>query len=304
MGYSPKSRVNDLLGGVTTRPQRKGRSRRLGLVMLWLAAAVAITGVYHFETVYRVTGKAGTWKPHGGSGSSSAAVSDLSSMAERGARGSADAADGSGNRAIDLAEIVGEQADAGSITEEEPTFEAVDVASTEEAAVPEPAAAAVGRRLPPIPPRALMLASHSRLLWYDPVTDESVVIHEGEVGRVTPGRGDRLGGSGPNLSLSMATLTLSCLCCPSMHALLDSPSLLGGYRHALTPCLCPPCALMPPQGVHYGMFPGAGSPATSVWTAVRPHNWRPTTSQEYLVEFDLQTGGWGCRCPTMGPKMF
>jgi hypothetical protein len=44
------------------------------------------------------------------------------------------------------------------------------------------------------------------------------------------------------------------------------------------------------QGVHYGMFPGAGNPPTTVWTAIRPHNWRPATNKEWLVEFDMVTG--------------
>lgn len=59
------------------------------------------------------------------------------------------------------------------------------------------------------------------------------------------------------------------------------------------PSTCLP--LLPPaQGVHYGMFPGAGSPPTTVWTALRPHNWRPATSTEWLVELDMVTGeaGW------------
>lgn len=45
-----------------------------------------------------------------------------------------------------------------------------------------------------------------------------------------------------------------------------------------------------PQGVHYGMFPGEGKHPTTVWTAIRPHNWRPTTTKEHLVEFDMRTG--------------
>ena len=51
---------------------------------------------------------------------------------------------------------------------------------------------------------------------------------------------------------------------------------------------------MPLQGVHYGMFPGAGSPPTTVWTAIRPHNWRPATNEEFLVEFDMLTGVCVC----------
>jgi hypothetical protein len=38
------------------------------------------------------------------------------------------------------------------------------------------------------------------------------------------------------------------------------------------------------------MFAGAGNPPTTVWTVIRPHNWRPTTNKEYLVEFDMVTG--------------
>lgn len=44
------------------------------------------------------------------------------------------------------------------------------------------------------------------------------------------------------------------------------------------------------QGVHYGMFPGAGDSPQSVWTAIRPHNWRPTSAKEWLVELDMLTG--------------
>lgn len=38
------------------------------------------------------------------------------------------------------------------------------------------------------------------------------------------------------------------------------------------------------------MFPGAGASPGSVWTAIRPHNWRPTTTKEWLVELDMVTG--------------
>ncbi|WIA37366.1 hypothetical protein OEZ86_014294 [Tetradesmus obliquus] len=46
------------------------------------------------------------------------------------------------------------------------------------------------------------------------------------------------------------------------------------------------------EGVHYGMFPGepvAGHPRT-LWNVLRPHNWRPTSEQEHLVQFDADTG--------------
>jgi hypothetical protein len=46
--------------------------------------------------------------------------------------------------------------------------------------------------------------------------------------------------------------------------------------------------------VRYGMFPGEPRsplhPQGTLWTALRPHNWRPTTAQEWLVELDAATG--------------
>lgn len=50
-------------------------------------------------------------------------------------------------------------------------------------------------------------------------------------------------------------------------------------------------------GVHYGAFPGRASQTEgnleSLWFVLRPHNWRPTTSLEELVEVDAVEGGWG-----------
>lgn len=82
-----------------------------------------------------------------------------------------------------------------------------------------------------LPKNRLLLSSHSRLMWYFPDTDESLILHDGE-------------------------------------------------------------------GVHYGAFPGGDSQSnpdrnaepSSVWTAIRPHNWRPATNKEYLVELDMLTG--------------
>jgi hypothetical protein len=46
------------------------------------------------------------------------------------------------------------------------------------------------------------------------------------------------------------------------------------------------------QGVHYGLFPGDPLPSHphTVWNIIRPHNWRPTTEKEHLVQFDTDTG--------------
>jgi hypothetical protein len=48
------------------------------------------------------------------------------------------------------------------------------------------------------------------------------------------------------------------------------------------------------QGVYYGIFPGEeldlmGAP-TTVWVVSRPHNWRPTTANEWLLKLDINTG--------------
>ena len=54
--------------------------------------------------------------------------------------------------------------------------------------------------------------------------------------------------------------------------------------------------LFVPQGVHYGLFPGATDPddghLASVWNVVRPHNWHPSTSEEFLLQLDAKTGGF------------
>ena len=48
------------------------------------------------------------------------------------------------------------------------------------------------------------------------------------------------------------------------------------------------------QGVYYGVFPGDklgddGVPST-VWVVSRPHNWRPKSTVERLLELDMRTG--------------
>lgn len=48
------------------------------------------------------------------------------------------------------------------------------------------------------------------------------------------------------------------------------------------------------QGVYYGCFPGeeldeSGVPRT-VWVVSRPHNWRPSTTSEWLLELDIDSG--------------
>ncbi len=50
------------------------------------------------------------------------------------------------------------------------------------------------------------------------------------------------------------------------------------------------------QGVHYGVFPGerhADGRLRTVWNVVRPHNWHPKTSEEHLVQIDVEQGGCG-----------
>ncbi|PSC71222.1 green algal specific Aspartyl Asparaginyl beta-hydroxylase [Micractinium conductrix] len=48
------------------------------------------------------------------------------------------------------------------------------------------------------------------------------------------------------------------------------------------------------QGVYYGVFPGEergllGEP-TTLWVVSRPHNWRPESTQEWLLHLDAETG--------------
>lgn len=48
-----------------------------------------------------------------------------------------------------------------------------------------------------------------------------------------------------------------------------------------------------PQGVHYGVFPGevdSSGRMKTVWNVIRPHNWHPKTSEEFLVQLDAETG--------------
>lgn len=42
------------------------------------------------------------------------------------------------------------------------------------------------------------------------------------------------------------------------------------------------------EGVHYGIIPGKTN--QSVWNIIRPHNWHPTSSEEFLVELDVFSG--------------
>ncbi len=41
------------------------------------------------------------------------------------------------------------------------------------------------------------------------------------------------------------------------------------------------------------MFPGetdAAGQMKTVWNVIRPHNWHPKTSKEYLVQLDAESG--------------
>mmetsp|Transcript_38415 Transcript_38415/g.113946 ORF Transcript_38415/g.113946 Transcript_38415/m.113946 type:complete len:206 (+) Transcript_38415:187-804(+) len=48
-------------------------------------------------------------------------------------------------------------------------------------------------------------------------------------------------------------------------------------------------------GVHYGTFPGTTDPSgklLSVWVMLRPHNWRPKSTEEVLLHLDAETGAY------------
>lgn len=205
MGATPKARFRapsfaGLLGapasGVAGAPSRKAAAaqRRRGAfarhALLWLATGIAVVGILRLESMYKMT-RLSAWVPQTTSTMPSAHL------------------DGAATDAASAA--------AGATTG---TWAAAPQRKTQPPQQRRP------RR--PVPPTALMLATHSRLMWYDPATGDSATLHEG-------------------------------------------------------------------GGVHYGMFPGGDG---SVWTAVRPHNWRPTEAKEYLVEIDMATGergtgGWG-----------
>lgn len=210
MGHSPKSRVRDLLGGVPVRAAaHKGRSRRAGMVMLWLAAAVAITGVYQLESMYDLAGLR-AWRTRGAKDAAaaragSAAPSARAAFEPAAGVGAGADADPGPDAADSLAPaaaapaydgtFVYQAAGAGAAArgapaESEETGAAIN-AAPRAAAQPAPAAAAEPARKQAIPPRALLLASHSRLVWYDPETDESTILHEGGVSGLclTCGRG-------------------------------------------------------------------------------------------------------------------
>ena len=47
------------------------------------------------------------------------------------------------------------------------------------------------------------------------------------------------------------------------------------------------------QGVYHGVFPGEVSPdgtLSDVWVLSRPHNWRPRSAEEALLQISLETG--------------
>ncbi|KAK9800752.1 hypothetical protein WJX73_006262 [Symbiochloris irregularis] len=76
----------------------------------------------------------------------------------------------------------------------------------------------------------------------------------------------------------------------------DAPRLLLASHNRLfwyTPYSGKETLLHEGEGVYYGVF--AGQPASAgtlgtVWVVSRPHNWRVTSSTEYLLHIDLDTG--------------
>jgi hypothetical protein len=42
------------------------------------------------------------------------------------------------------------------------------------------------------------------------------------------------------------------------------------------------------RGIYYGVFPG--DTPHIIWVVSRPHNWRPSTSEEFLLQIDVRTG--------------
>ena len=121
-------------------------------------------------------------------------------------------------------------------------------------------------------PLRLMLASHGRIMWYYPDTEETKVLHEGQVRHQWPAREPSAWPCVRVLLTHCVDLTIS---------LCRSPvTLASSTLHAH-------------QGVHYGTFPGSVTPTgalASLWVVLRPHNWHPKETEEVLLELDAETG--------------
>ncbi len=121
----------------------------------------------------------------------------------------------------------------------------------------------------------LLLASHGRLFWFQPDTNATTVLHEGQVRCRTwraRGVGWRRRWAGGNVRPPRSAQSTGCTI-PHAHC-------VAGW-----------------QGVHYGVFPGERDAATgalrTLWFVLRPHNWHPSTAEEHLVQVDADTGA----CP-------
>lgn len=134
----------------------------------------------------------------------------------------------------------------------------------------------------------LLLATHSRLMWYRYDTDELRVLHEGQVrAREREGELRALRVLGPQ----------------------PTPALRP-HRNANTPSIH--FFLTPTQGVYYGVFPGAErdvlTSPISLWAICRPLHWRADGAAERLLNIHLESGkelgsvqvGGGCRESVLG----
>jgi hypothetical protein len=178
MGSSPKTPsrprgdYGNISGAAALRSSGRGQ-RRAGAWLLALAAALAVLGVLQLEVMHSFANNAGAWVA-AKRGPARAPVSSSSTSATPKPATSAAAA----SAAAASAEAASAEAVSATIPPAAPARQAAarEAQQGAVAAVPRERAA-----LAPIPPRALVLATHSRLMWYDPDTDTSTVIHEGEV---------------------------------------------------------------------------------------------------------------------------
>jgi hypothetical protein len=196
MGSSPKTAPRGrgdygVIGGGGAARSARGGQRRAGAWLLALAGALAVVGLLHLEAMHSLTSNAGAWvAAHGRGAPAAAAPLDRGAVLGGGAAaGEAAAAPAATAAQPQQAQQAQPQAAAAAA--------AVAAPQQQQQQQQQQAAAAAG---PAIPPRALMLATHSRLMWYDPDTDTSHIIHEGEVGAGGVGGGGwgaGQGGGGP-----------------------------------------------------------------------------------------------------------
>jgi hypothetical protein len=243
MGSSPKSSKysRGLLGSVggASSSSRKGQ-RRVGAALLWLATAAAVVGILRLESMYKLT-RLSAWVPARGAGAGGAGLPS-----------------GPAHPPAQHAQQRQQQRQPHAQGQQQPA-----------------AAAAPPAQQQQIPPRALLLASHSRLVWYDPATDRSAVLHEGEVRAAEVAaavvwwwwtrRWSGGGGRGGVCGGAMVDDRLYKTLCPTRPTNQRRPP--ANRRASITACSPAPAARRRRSGLPSAPTTGAPPPTRSTWSS-------------------------------------